>query len=1802
MKRITSLLLTVIMIFSVVTCLPITTASAVEEGLTSVATVEPTSYGVLDLDVAATKVTIGEGYHLYSHDVDTGGYGEGYAIVKEVNSPTFYLVGTKGVVKKFYTENEKEPKLTLLREYSIDTPFAIYKVYNPETEKYDIYNANTCKYFEYGADYYSFYSKYDYTRKTICIEKDGKYGLLNSKGEMLYSPVYVNISENKNCFVGFNNESGNSHDDGWYVILSNNGTTSGTKLYRDILGIDNIVFAVHELHSETPNDIDHTNWALLNSDLTLMTDFIYNDVQIAEYNGTYYRVCSRVYEETDAYGDTDIYYQHQVISDNGNSWDVCQKFNCISSAVGIYNSSVTVCENGLKIYITDDYGYYDGNGTGWGNGALIIPEFNSRYILAKPNGEVVFNIAVTDENRNELRDRWDAVQGIYGKCEYRKEYIDNRHYDENLYDSNGNLISEITSTNMSIMGNFIVYRNYQSRNESFIYDYVNEKMVFENIYIYDFNTKTNYVCFAESEESGKWAIFDTATGEYTDYVISATTLSVTDIITNGNRKLWVCANEDKLIYVNDKFDVISTANDDNRPGCLFKSGDYLIKYVAETDSFHSIVEVEIIDYDGNVINSFYRKLYSDFGEAEVYASSDNYYGLINQSGETVIDNIADGVGNCYNGLSFIVYDDYEYDATTTIMYDIEYAAVVDTLGNALIYGKFDDTLSYYADPFNYVGRSGFVSFKAPYNTNVLYIYDFTDCHGFDRGTDSSAITEDMLFGEYNAFLNNGFYNKLVDTAGEQIANTLSQYTIYDKNIARVKSALDGQLGYVFEGIIDSFSGSSLNETKLKQEMALEYLNSLDTDAANNYLETISEINNIASKINNANKLDYDLKSEASKVEFVKIWTDGTGFTSSEIYNVIDTTKKHQDRFDAYFDATGTTISVLEYLNSYLTIYLLQRDLVKTLMDLVPENSDLYEGLNYIYIKQSKSGTVATLVLEMLTDAMFEIVEELAEEGIMKLLDVKNANLATFVLSVCCTVASHMIDSPKLEDIDKAILAYSNMITLKTAVNNYQQTIADNYEIGGEIPIETLKSEYSLLCNTFYKSIFTALKYTKEIATEDDKAVITRYTDEFERKLIYRSYIKTCLLNARTNWEYTVEANKAVLTKLKAEYPSGEGRVPYMELYNSDFDDSTSKPLTTFEYAIDVPSSIEGYTVSSVGTESFDDNRITGVYIPDTVTEIQDSAFKNCSQINAVYLGSSVQTIGDSAFENCNNLSYMDIPESVSSIGENTFAGVENLLVTGANEDILANVASDTVATQKRDPIATTLEITSNASKTEFNMQEEIDTTNLAITVTYADGSTKNITEGFYADIYSRAIGENTVVVFYEGLKVEYNVNILASECDYSIAYQDELGNELADRITGTAVAGSTLDLEIPEIEGYTPINKTQTEIIGYSNNFIVKYTENPKTSIDNAIVTIEDQYFANKDLIPEVKVKLGDVALTEDKDFTVIYENNYQVGTAMVVIIGTGDYDGILTANFRILEKTPDASGSYLYGDVNQDSKINIKDATTIQKYLANLIDLSDLSIDLADVNADNKVNIKDATTIQKHCANLNPKSIIGEIYVEKQKSSDPTEATDGTTGDDIVPPIISEPVTTEPTEPTEPKKPNIIIPTETTETIAHTVEVITTESTDSTTSEELFIIAGNASYSSHAGDTITYYVELQADELFEDIQGSVFYDSTKLKLIPQSTAQYCPLLSKQIEDMYDLGTSDFLENEFTFAAVEIVDGFDFTEKRTLVMLEFEVLETGTTSIDCEIDNMTIFGGESYYFYSGIAGVTDGITLTTSLE
>ncbi|WP_295214545.1 leucine-rich repeat protein [Ruminococcus sp.] len=73
-----------------------------------------------------------------------------------------------------------------------------------------------------------------------------------------------------------------------------------------------------------------------------------------------------------------------------------------------------------------------------------------------------------------------------------------------------------------------------------------------------------------------------------------------------------------------------------------------------------------------------------------------------------------------------------------------------------------------------------------------------------------------------------------------------------------------------------------------------------------------------------------------------------------------------------------------------------------------------------------------------------------------------------------------------------------------------------------------------------------------------------------------------------------------------------------------------------------------------------DNLVTELTIPGSITSIKNSTFSGCKSLTAVTIPNSVTNIGSFAFLSCSNLADVSIPDSVTSIGHYAFNGCRRL--------------------------------------------------------------------------------------------------------------------------------------------------------------------------------------------------------------------------------------------------------------------------------------------------------------------------------------------------------------------------------------------------------------------------------------------------------------------------------------------------------------------------------------------------------------
>jgi hypothetical protein len=87
------------------------------------------------------------------------------------------------------------------------------------------------------------------------------------------------------------------------------------------------------------------------------------------------------------------------------------------------------------------------------------------------------------------------------------------------------------------------------------------------------------------------------------------------------------------------------------------------------------------------------------------------------------------------------------------------------------------------------------------------------------------------------------------------------------------------------------------------------------------------------------------------------------------------------------------------------------------------------------------------------------------------------------------------------------------------------------------------------------------------------------------------------------------------------------------------------------------------TVTNIGDSAFrSQSNLTSVTLPTALVEIGANAFWGCTALTSISLPASIRTIGTYAFRNCTALTTVTIPASVTRItfGANAFTGVTNL--------------------------------------------------------------------------------------------------------------------------------------------------------------------------------------------------------------------------------------------------------------------------------------------------------------------------------------------------------------------------------------------------------------------------------------------------------------------------------------------------------------------------------------------------------------
>ena len=158
----------------------------------------------------------------------------------------------------------------------------------------------------------------------------------------------------------------------------------------------------------------------------------------------------------------------------------------------------------------------------------------------------------------------------------------------------------------------------------------------------------------------------------------------------------------------------------------------------------------------------------------------------------------------------------------------------------------------------------------------------------------------------------------------------------------------------------------------------------------------------------------------------------------------------------------------------------------------------------------------------------------------------------------------------------------------------------------------------------------------------------------------------------------------------------------------------------------------------------------------------------------------------------------------------------------------------------------------------------------------------------------------------------------------------------------------------------------------------------------------------------EIKDEAGNICFThsQNSNFSDMNER-YSINYLEYIPEKSGKYT-LTVSSTDVKKQTAEISLDFtvidkIIGDPNADAVVNVKDATLIQKYIADLVNESQIYLALADCDTDAAVNIKDATMIQKYIAGISGWGNAGNVipYIPPEKPVEPPKTED---------PVPSEP------------------------------------------------------------------------------------------------------------------------------------------------------------------------------------------------
>ena len=481
-----------------------------------------------------------------------------------------------------------------------------------------------------------------------------------------------------------------------------------------------------------------------------------------------------------------------------------------------------------------------------------------------------------------------------------------------------------------------------------------------------------------------------------------------------------------------------------------------------------------------------------------------------------------------------------------------------------------------------------------------------------------------------------------------------------------------------------------------------------------------------------------------------------------------------------------------------------------------------------------------------------------------------------------------------------------------------------------------------------------------------------------------------------------------------------------EIGGAVFKNCTSLKSVNIPYSTDKLGSEAFYGCENLTDVKFEDY---------SLKTINESTFAECYALKEIKLPKGLQEIKGNAFVNCIELFDVTIPESVEKIAakilsypgkttiySQTGSVVETYALDGGFKFV--DAVTDVETIRLKDGATKLILEEDKVYKLDLDINpvdanECIKLTSSNNAVVKADGM-ELITNWRNETVEIKAETLSGAVLTFEAYVRGIDYLRFVEGCEYQTQYAtgDEF-NPDGIRIEAVYSDGTAVEIKDFTFEGFDSSEVGDCKVfVKWADNdnemyeyyFFVEIVgyEPPKfqsqkdettqivvEAVTNATLSVVE--ITEKFMFDEVNLKLSGESVSKFFDITLVEEGTaVQPDGSVTVKIPCDDEtakvyrfedDGTLTdmkAEFvdgfmvfttehfsYYVVTSAEAESEFDLGDANKDGKLNIRDATIIQKYLAKLAELDEEAIALSDFDGNGKVNVKDATAIQKKLAGI---------------------------------------------------------------------------------------------------------------------------------------------------------------------------------------------------------------------------------------